>query len=196
MKHTTKIIGLTGSIASGKTTVTKYLRKRGYPVICADEIAHAVTNLKSVLKKITLAFGKEVLFKDGSLNRKKMALIVFSDEKKRKELENIIHPAIRQEIFAQIKNLEQKKCPLIFLDIPLLFENGWEKICDKTICVATSKALQLKRLIKNRGMTRKEALARIASQMPLKEKIKRADFVLNNRGTIAELHGEIKKILW
>jgi dephospho-CoA kinase len=184
MKTKPIIIGLTGGIASGKSTATQVLRRKRIPVICADEIAHDVTRINQpAYKAIIKTFGKEILQKNKRLNRQRLAKIVFTDPKLKKKLEGIVHPAVRKEIHAKIKELKEKGKRLIILDIPLLFESGWHKKCDYTICIAAPQNTQIERLIKHRKMTHKHALERIRSQMPLKDKMKLADFVIWNKGT-------------
>lgn len=195
-KHKPEIIGLTGGLATGKSTVTAYLRRKGFPVICADDIAHDVVKpRRPVWRKIIQAFGGHILKPNRELNRKIMARVVFFVPKMRRKLEAIVHPEVKKEMMKQAGLLARKKAAIIFLDVPLLFESGLDKICDHTICVASPLKTQLARLKKHRGMGRDEALARIRSQMPLREKIKRADFVVKNTGTIASVKNQVNKLL-
>jgi dephospho-CoA kinase len=194
-KKTTELVGLTGGIATGKSTVSGMLRKSGIPVLCADEIAHAVTAKGTpVARKIVKAFGKTVLAPSGELDRGKIARLVFHDAKKRAGLENIVHPAVRKELQRLMRQERVKKTPLVVLDVPLLFEAGFDTFCDATVCVIASRATQLERL-RLRGLGRRDALARIKAQMPLKEKAKRADSVLKNDGTKAELRTQVRGLL-
>lgn len=196
MKNHSKIIGLTGGIATGKSTVTKLIRKSGHPVICADEIAHDVVKQgKPSYKKVIKLFGKDILQKNKQLNRQKIAKLVFTQPKLKRKLEAIIHPEVRKEMNRKIKYYITKKKPLIFLDVPLLFESKMAKMCHKTICIATTLKLQIERLKRDRNMARKHALDRIRSQMPLREKINKADYVIWNKGTIRELSSRLKRFL-
>lgn len=196
MRAHSKIIGLTGGIATGKSTVSKFLKKWRFPIICADTLAHDVVKPnKAAYKKIVKTFGKHILLQNKTLDRSKIAKIVFDDVKLRKKLEKIIHPEVRKEMHRLIQFYKKKKNPLIFLDVPLLFESGLNKICDHTLCVAATQNLQVARLKKYLGMTHKQALARIQAQMPLTIKIKKANFVIWNTGTKKELEKKTKKWL-
>lgn len=189
------IVGMTGGLATGKSTVTRILRQMHFPVICADEIAHAVTQKNRLAyKKIVRGFGEGVLNKNKTLDRKKIAHIIFADKKKKKKLEKIVHPFVRREIFSQLKKLKRRH-RVIFLDIPLLFESGLDRICTHTICVYAPVKLQLKRLKNQRHLTRIEALQRIHAQMPLTEKSALATYVLKNTGTVLALKKNLRKIL-
>ncbi len=193
------IIGLTGGIATGKSTVAAYFIKRGFPVICADGIVLELSRpgnpiYKAVLKR----FGKSMLLPDKTLDRKKIAALVFADAKKLKALEKIIHPAVRREIFLRVKRVlaqARHAVPLLVLDVPLLFENDWQKKCDFTICVAASQKIQIERAKKFRGMSKSETLARIRVQMPIKEKMARADYVVKNTGSLKKLYAQLDRII-
>lgn len=182
------IIGITGGIATGKSTVTKILRDKGHPVICADTIAH------QLLEK-TKRTAKHVLTQFGTLNRKKLAQLIFKDPLAKKKLESIIHPAVIRETKKQIVALKKKKYQLIFLDIPLLFESGMDRLCDVTLCVWAPQKTQIERLLKKRKMTRKDALSRIKAQMPLRQKVKKSDHVMKNTSTPSKLVKRIEMIL-
>lgn len=194
-KSFSHIIGITGSIATGKSTVTAILRAQGYPVICADKIAHTLTERGGkAFRKVASLFGKDFLKPDGEINRQEIAKLVFRNKKKRQSLEKLIHPLVQSEIRRLIRK-HAKTSKFIFLDIPLLFESGMDRLCDATICVASSQKNQIARLQKFRGMNRSHALSRIRAQMPLKDKIRRADFVLKNNSTKADLKRETLKLL-
>lgn len=189
------IIGLTGGIATGKSTATKMIKSLGFPVVCADQIARNVVQPgKNAYKQIVKIFGKDILRKDNRLNRQKIAKIVFANLFKRKKLESIVHPEVKKELrrFIQFHQLKNPAC--IVLDIPLLFETKLDTICDKTICIATSRQTQMERLITNRHMPKEHALKRIGSQMPIKKKTKLADHVIWNEGTKRELRQRVKSI--
>lgn len=189
------IIGITGSIATGKSTVTAILRDQGLTVICADEIAHTLTARGGkAFHKVMRLFGKGFLKPNGEINRQEIAKLVFHDKKKRQALENLIHPLVQSEIRRLIRN-HAKTSRLIFLDIPLLFESGIDKLCDITVCVVSTQKNQITRLQKFRNMSRSHALNRIRSQMPLKEKIRRANFILKNNSTKADLKRMTLKLL-
>jgi len=187
------IIGLTGGLATGKTTVAEILRSLGHVVVCTDAIAHDVIKPgQPALKKIVAEFGSTIL-DNGTLDRKKMADLVFPKPLKRKKLEAIIHPYVRKEVKKIIAVFKKQGLKTLFIDVPLLFETDFYTLCDQTICVTAPQYLQIERARKYRKMTQKEALARIKSQMPLKKKEKKADFVVVNKGTKQVLSTQIKK---
>lgn len=183
-----RIIGITGGIATGKSTVTKILRNKGYPVICTDTLAHKAFQKKS-------ATAKRILKTFKTLDRKKIAEIVFQNAAIRKKLEKIIHPFVIRETKKQIAILKKKKEPLIFLDVPLLFESGMNKICDVTFCIWAPQKTQIARMMLQRKMTRKDALSRIKAQMPLAQKVKKSDYVIRNVSTRSELVKKTETIL-
>lgn len=190
------VIGLTGSIATGKSTVASMFIDIGIPVIDADRIAREVVEPgEEAYKKVVETFGEEILLEDRSLNRPKLGRIVFSDEEKRNQLNSIVHPAIRKRMLekrdAYLKNGED----CVVLDIPLLFESKLEHFVDKIIVVYVDEDVQLKRLLERNQLTKEEALQRIRSQMPVKDKIELADAVIDNNGTIEHSFKQLKEIL-
>ncbi|AEH46907.1 dephospho-CoA kinase [Parageobacillus thermoglucosidasius] len=186
-------IGLTGGIASGKSTVTKMIRELGIPVIDADQIARDVVKMgEEAYNQIIQAFGQEILQEDGEIDRAKLGAIVFHNEQERKKLNAIVHPAVRQRMLAEKEAYVQKGAKTVVLDIPLLFESELTHLVDKTIVVYVDDDVQLERLMKRNGFSKEEALARIQAQMPLREKVKKADAVIDNNGTIEET----KQQLW
>lgn len=190
------IIGLTGSIASGKSTVSNMLKEMGYPIIDADIVARIVvekgTNTLEVIKE---TFGSEVIHDDGSLNREELGKIIFSNPSKRKLLNDIIHPAIRAEMLAQKERLMQQNHPVIIMDIPLLFESRLQSFVDKILVVTVTEQKQLERLMVRNNFTQEEAKLRIQSQLPLSVKEEGADAVIYNNGTIEETKHQLIKIL-
>ena len=131
-------------------------------------------------------FGAEVLQSDGTLNRRRIGQIVFSDPQQKQWLDAVSHPAIRAELLRKLEQKRNEKQRLILLDIPLLFESGWDKMADKTCLVYVDESVQLQRLMKRDGYTRREAQDRIAAQMPLEEKKKRADYLIDNNGSLMD----------
>ncbi len=191
-------IGLTGSIASGKSTVSRFLRELGAIVIDADKVAKKIVKPGTpALEEIVECFGKDVLNEDGSLNRKKLAEIVFYDSAKLKMLNEITHPRIVEKIKNTVARLEKKdKTRIIVIDAPLLVETGLDKLVDEVWVVYVNPKIQIKRLLqREKDMTHEEALKRINSQMSTDEKIKYADRVIYNNGTISETKNQVKK-LW
>lgn len=192
MMPQTTIIGLTGGIATGKSTVSNIFRKQHHPVICADKIAHEVVRPgKLAYKKIIKVFGDKILLKNKTLNRSKIAQDVFTDPKMRRKLENALHPEVQKEMRRLIALYKKQNHKIIFLDVPLLFEVGLDKICDHTLCIAATQSQQIQRLNKDRKMVRAEALKRIRAQMPLRDKIKKADSVIWNTGDKIQLRKKV-----
>ncbi|WP_419959218.1 dephospho-CoA kinase [Psychrobacillus sp. BM2] len=190
------IIGLTGSIASGKSTVANMLKEMGFPIIDADLVARIVVEKgTATLEKIKETFGTEVIHKDGSLNREVLGEIIFSNPSKRKQLNDIMHPAIRAEMLAQKERLVQQGYPVIIMDIPLLFESRLQSFVDKVLVVTVTEQTQLERLMSRNGFTQEEAKLRIQSQLPLSVKEKGADAVIYNNGTIEETKQQLIKVL-
>jgi len=190
------IIGLTGSIASGKSTVAKMLKDYGLPIVDADVVARLVVEPGTpTLQKIVEVFGEDALMEDGAMNRQKIGSIIFHDEEKRKELNSIIHPAIRQEMLRQRDEYIENGEKTVIMDIPLLFESKLQHFVEKILVVYVSEETQLERLILRNQLTEEDAKARIASQLPLSEKIHGADAVINNNGTIEETAQQLEAIL-
>ena len=187
------IIGLTGGIATGKSLVSKTLRELGIKVIDADQIAHRVLNRTEVIDKIKEEFGREIINNKGKIDRKKLGEIVFSEHVKLKKLEEITHPTILDVIDQKLK--EYKKQDLIVLDAPLLFETYLDQKVDETWVVYAEESMQIERLQKRDGLDYFEAKCRIDVQMSLKEKVQRADQVINNEGTKQELRRKVVKLV-
>jgi dephospho-CoA kinase len=189
-------IGLTGGIASGKSTVTEMIRGLGIPVIDADQVARDVVKVgEEAYEQIIKTFGQDILQENGEIDRAKLGAIVFYNEQERKKLNAIVHPAVRRRMLAEKEAYVQKGAKTIVLDIPLLFESELTHLIDKIIVVYVDDDIQLERLMKRNGFSEEEALARIRSQMPLHEKVKKADAVINNNGTIEETKQQLLQIL-
>jgi dephospho-CoA kinase len=189
-------IGLTGGIASGKSTVTEMIRGLGIPVIDADQVARDVVKAgEEAYEQIIKTFGQDILQENGEIDRAKLGAIVFYNEQERKKLNAIVHPAVRRRMLAEKEAYVQKGAKTIVLDIPLLFESELTHLIDKIIVVYVDDDIQLERLMKRNGFSEEEALARIRSQMPLHEKVKKADAVINNNGTIEETKQQLLQIL-
>lgn len=190
------IIGLTGSIASGKSTVAKKLKELGLPIVDADEIARQVVEPGTpTLKKIVEAFGEDALTEEGAMNRQKIGSIIFGDEEKRKVLNSIIHPAIRQEMLRQRDAYLEGGAHAVVMDIPLLFESQLQHFVEKILVVSVSEDTQLERLMARNKFTEEEAKARIASQLPMSMKEQGADAVIDNNGTLEETERQLQEIL-
>jgi len=189
------IVGLTGSVGTGKSTVTNFFRELGAYIIDWDELAREVTrpHLRA-WKEIVEYFGKDFLNEDLTINRQKLAEIVFSDKEKVAKLNQIVHPEVFKEderITNEIKSLAPDA--LIIKDIPLLFELTRPIFVDKVVVVSASEQTQLRRL-EEKGMSREDAQSRIKSQLPLEEKIRSADFIINNDGPLEETKKQIEEI--
>lgn len=187
LEGTIRLIGLTGGIASGKSTVASFFQSAKIPAIDADAIAREVVRPKTkVFEDIVAAFGQGILRPDGSLDRERLGEIVFADDSKRTLLESITHPEILRGILKRVKELKKKKARVAVLDIPLLFESGLFQLLRKNILVRIDPEVQRKRLIERDHLSEVEAMQRILSQMPTAEKEKLADFVIDNSGTREE----------
>ena len=181
-------IGITGGISTGKSTFVKFLRELlpGATFFDADETAHALLNRPEVQKQIRHEFGAQVFSSAGDLNRTKLRAIVFANATKKRALERILHPRIRRQWRTEAK--EHRNSPkFFFADIPLLYETGGEPLCDRVVVVGCSQKVQLARLQKRMSIKSANAKQMINSQMPLEEKIRRADHVVWNNGDQASL---------
>lgn len=191
-----KIVGLTGGISSGKSTVSSYLKQLKIPVIDADEVARKVVEPNSQgAREIRKAFGSDVFEEDGSLNRQKLGALIFSNTENRQKLDDLLQPLIKIMILDEIEEYRQKGETMIVLDLPLLFEKHYEKLCEEIIVVYIPKELQLERLMKRNQYTKQEALSRIDSQLSIEEKRKRATVLLDNQGTVQQLYQQVEQWL-
>ena len=187
--------GLTGGIATGKTHVVGRLRAAGLPVVDADVLAReAVSPGSPGLAAVVARFGGEMLTAAGELDRARLGLLVFGDEAARRDLENIVHPYVRRGIAAFFDQLPPGT-PLAVADIPLLFETHQERRFDKVIVVACAPNTQLARVMARDRLSRDEAEQRIAAQLPIEEKVRRADYVIRTDGTFAETDLQIANLL-
>ena len=180
------VIGLTGGIASGKSNISSALREAGAPVVDADEISRLLTAPGgAALPGIREAFG-DSFFNGDCLNRAALGKLVFSDEEALKTLNSLTHPLIFDQIGVRLRALRVQGAPLCFLEAPLLYETGLDKMCDTVWCAWLPRKLQVARLMERDRITRKEALKKIQSQLPAMEKRKRSAFVIDTRGTREE----------
>lgn len=192
-----KVIGLTGGIASGKSTVVDFLRSKGYQVIDADQVVHELQEPGGQLYREILAnLGSDFFKKDGKLDREKLSSAVFSDVLLRNRLAELQNKIIREELYKKRNQFLNKKVEhgIFFMDIPLLFEQNYNDFSEVWV-INISEEIQIARLMKRNDLSRKEALLRIKAQMPLADKIKLADRVLNNSGTRAELQKQMMDVL-
>ena len=191
-----KIVGLTGGISSGKSTVSSYLKQLKIPVIDADEVARKVVEPNSQgAIEIRKTFGSDVFEEDGSLNRQRLGALIFSNAENRQKLDDLLQPLIKITILNEIEEYRQKGENMIVLDLPLLFEKQYEELCEEIIVVYIPKELQLERLMRRNQYTKQEALSRINSQLSIEEKRKRATVLLDNQGTIQQLYHQVEQWL-
>ncbi|NLP24590.1 MAG: dephospho-CoA kinase [Syntrophomonadaceae bacterium] len=183
-----KIIGLTGGIASGKSTVSRALRELGAIVIDADEVAHTIMEPgKPAWEDIIEHFGSGVLNADQTIDREKLGAIVFNNPERLQVLNQITHPRVGEQFKQIITTLRAEKSDaVLFIEVPLLYETHMERICDEVWVVWVDEETQIQRLMKRDGLSREDALKRIDAQMSLDEKARRADFVIDNRYSIEE----------
>lgn len=190
-----RIIGLTGGIASGKTTVARMLAEMGAAIVDADQISRDAVNPGSTaLGTIVDQFGPDVLRPDGTLDRTKLAQVVFGDPAARKRLEAILHPAIRQLAEQKLNELREAGNPLVFYVAPLLIEAGALSRVDEVWVVHVDRATQLRRLMARDGISEEEALQRIAAQMPMEEKRKYGRVVIENGEGIESTRNQVREI--
>lgn len=186
------IIGITGSIACGKSTVSGYLKSKGYVVIDADKIGHEALDSDYVKEKLILTFGNDIL-ENNKINRRKLGELVFGKSNNLNILNSIIHPEIRRRILEEIdKNNDQE---FIFIDVALLFEAKFDDLVDKIIVVYVDENTQLTRLMKRNSISKKEALSRIVSQMSPIEKAKLGDYTVNNNLDVINTYEQVDKVL-
>lgn len=193
------VIGLTGGIGTGKSTVSQILKDKGFPVIDLDVISHEVIEFPSVIEKIIQSFGREVLVDDKSgnrsISREKLGKIIFADKEKRFVLNSIMHPEVLKVMHKKILEYKSKKYKIIFVEIQLLFEVQWEKEFDYILLVGAENDIQVKRVLERDSRSEKEAWNIINSQMPLDIKREKSDFVIENNGNIDDLNRKVDKFL-
>ncbi|WP_339321807.1 dephospho-CoA kinase [Paenibacillus sp. FSL W8-0194] len=188
-------IGLTGGIATGKSTVSALLVNKGALLVDADAIAREVMLPgHPVLAAVAGHFGQAVILEDGTLDRKKLGDIVFRDPSQRKALNDITHPAIRKEIRGRMDDLQREHPDkLVVVDIPLLYESGLEHMFERVMVVYAPEHVQLERLMRRNQLTAEEAAARIRSQMDIEEKKRKADIVIDNSGDAEETERQVDR---
>lgn len=185
------ILGITGSIATGKSTVVNIFKQYGFSVVDADIIAREVVEPNTAgLKKVVETFGSSVLCSDGSLSRKQLGQIIFSDTKKRQALNALLAPFLQEAIIEQIKRASAVSS-LVIADIPLLYEAGYDKYMDQVAVVYIPEDLQVQRLMKRDRITKKEAQKKVASQLSIEEKKKRADIIFDNQESLSSIRQQI-----
>lgn len=192
----TVVLGVTGGIASGKSTVDNFFHQKDIPVIDSDVISHEILTPGNVgYAAVVSQFGPSYLNPDKTINRRKLGELVFNEPRQLQILNKITHPLIFQEIENRITQNKQAGKQLVVVDVPLLFESGDQSYYDSILLIAVPEDLQIKRLRQRDHLNRAESLRRIHSQMPLVEKEKLADYVITNTGTIKELESKLNRLL-
>lgn len=188
------ILGLTGGIGTGKSTVANMLKGKGIPVVDTDLISREVIEYPEIIEKIKLEISNEVFDFNNKLDRKKMSEIVFENQEKLKKLNKIMHPEILKKMWLEVEKLK-KNHKIIVLDIPLLFEINMEKEVDKILLIYASKEIQLKRIMERDCRSREEAIKIINSQIPLYKKREKSDYIIQNNDSLENLEKKLEKIL-
>jgi dephospho-CoA kinase len=192
-----KVIGITGNIASGKSSVARTFEELGARIIDADEVARAVVEPgEPAWKEIVMEFGEKILEPGGGkIERKKLADLVFRDEEKRKSLNEITHPRIKEKIRGLLSEYEKGGARIAMVEATLIVEGGGlMELLDGLIVVTADEETQIERLIKDKGYTREEAVSRLRAQMPAEEKVKHADYVIDNSGPLEDTRRRVKEV--
>lgn len=192
------VIGITGGIGSGKSAVVEIIKDKGYVVLSADAISHEIMLPGTpVVERLAAVFGEDILDpSDRSLKRQELADKVFISEESTAKLNEIVQGAIKDELIRRLDAYIRVDCEqLLFVEIPLLYEAGWDDLCDKVWCVTADEKTRIKRVMKRDGISRRSARIRIERQMPERQKISKADVVIYNDGTIEELNDKIDKAI-
>lgn len=187
------VVGITGVLGSGKSTVARFISEFGYQIIDLDAIAHSLLDLEEVRGQIVKAFGKDIL-QEGNVDRKKLAEKVFNDEKSLRKLEEILHPKVIKEMQKRIDELKAKGEEIVFVDGPLIFEAGVEKMFDRIVVVYSDENQIIERMRK-RGMEEEEVKARLKNQLPIQDKLRRAHHVIFNTGGKENLKSEVERFI-
>jgi len=191
-----KVIGLTGGIACGKSTVSDMFRNMDINVIDADKISRSALDMNTdAYNEVKIEFGQEVFLPSGHINRKRLGDIIFNDPRKRKRLNEIVHPKVYNAIERKIQSLELDGHKFVVVDVPLLFETKMQGIADFTICITVNTETQVERLMARDDITLELVAKKIASQMPLKEKESLSDEIINNSKSVLETKKQLVEIL-
>jgi dephospho-CoA kinase len=189
-----KLIGLTGGVGSGKSTVAAMLRELGAEVLDADEAAHAAYEPGSPgFDAVVREFGRDYV-RDGRIDRKKLGELVFHDPDARQRLNAIVHPLVREWMVRRTAEAAERDFAIVVQDVPLLYENGLESLFNSVVLVYVSEELQLERLVEGRGIDADRALAMIAAQMPIEKKRELAHHVIDNSGTIDQTRSQVEEM--
>lgn len=191
-------IGITGGIGCGKSQVCQLLEGKGIPIIHADLVAKEMMNTdEKIVSRVKKILGEEAYLSNGKLDRKRVAKIVFNDETAKQSINQIVHPQVIEYQKKELEKLERSgKFKFAGVEAALIFEAGAEQQFDVMVVVAASEVTVINRLMKRDGLSKKEIMKRIESQMPLSEKIKRADIVIHNDGSLDELNHEVNRLFY
>ena len=191
-----KVIGITGNIASGKSTVARMFEALGARIIDADEIARIVVEPgEPAWKEIVGEFGKDILEPGGAIDRKRLGDIVFGDEARRKRLNEITHPRIMERIRGLVREYEKEKAPVVMIEAALIVEKGGLKdLIDALIVVTADEETQIRRLMEGKGYSREEAVSRLRAQMPAREKMIHGDYIIDNSGSLEDTRARAKAV--
>ncbi len=191
-----KVIGLTGSIGSGKSTVSQFLAELGAVILDADKVGHKAFKPDTELwREVVFAFGRQVLKPDGDIDRKKLGELVFSDSESLSQLNQIMHPRMYDMVKAQLEDYRRQKVAVVVLEAPLLIEAGWTSLVDEVWVTVAPESTILRRLQERMGLSQAEALARLRSQLSSAERLKHADIVINTDCGLDEVKARVKE-LW
>jgi len=191
-----KVIGLTGGIGSGKSTVSRFLAELGAVIIDADKVGHEALKPGTELwREVVAAFGRQTLTPDGDIDREKLGEIAFSNPDSLVRLNRIMHPRLYEVVKAQIEECRRQGTGVVVLEAPLLIEAGWTSLVDKIWVTVASEATVLRRLQERTGLSEPESLARIRSQLSPAERVRYADVTIDSDGELDELRARVEK-LW
>ncbi len=191
-----KVIGLTGGIGSGKSTISRFLAELGALIIDADKVGHELLKPNTeIWQQVVAAFGRQILTPGGEINRRKLGRLVFGSPRRLSLLNQLMHPEMKKAVNARLLEHRRQGASVVVLDAPLLVEAGWTELVDEVWVTIASETTVLERLEQQTGLSQAEALARIRSQLPAKELIKHADVVINTELSLNELRTKVKK-LW
>ena len=190
-----KVIGLTGGIGSGKSTVSQFLAELGAVILDADEIGHeAFKPDTEIWRQVVAAFGRQILTPDGNIDRKKLGNIVFSNPESLSRLNQIMHPRMYALVKAQLEEYRRQGVGVVVLEAPLLLEAGWTSLVDEVWVTTAPEATVLKRLEERTGMSQAESLTRLRSQLPSEERVRQANVVINTDCDLDELKSKVKEL--
>lgn len=188
------ILGLTGGIGTGKSTVAKMLREKNIPVVDTDSISKEIIEYPEIIEKIKAEISSKIFNNENKLDRKKLSEIVFENKDKLKKLNEIMHPVILKKMWEEVEKLK-KDYKVIVVDIPLLFEINMENEVDKVLLIYSSKEIQIERIMNRDGRTREEAIKIINSQMPLYKKREKSDYIIQNNDSLEKLKKNLDKVV-